>query len=384
MLKKRVLLFLIILPVSVATLMGVRFLKPVEVAALRYEKNLPVRIYGLGTLEVHTISKVGFKISGTLVKLEADHGDRVRKGEILALLDSAEQESRVAKALANVERARASILVAKAQEERARASLRHKEKLDWRRKNLAQKGVVSVEEADEKRSAVEVAQAELKLAQGDVASAQAALKDALAQLDLEKVILSQHTLVAPYDARVVARHKELGSVQVANDPLFTLMDPATIWAKVHVDEELAGSLKIGQPAEIRLRSAPGRIFQGQVKRIDIESDRASEERRVYVFFERLPEELHLGEQAEAVITVASIEVGCAVPANDIKEFNGSTGLIWTVVDGRLDLRRVSFGHRLLDGRYQILDELPSECTPVYRVPPEARIGARAVILGGEG
>lgn len=382
MFKKRYLLLL--LPLSVATILGMRLFKPVEVVALREEKNLPVQVYGLGTLEVHTLSKVGFKVPGTLVALHVDHGDRVRKGDVLARLDSAEQESRVAKALASVEKAKAAVLVAKAGEERARASLKFKEKLDWRRRSLAQSKAISEEEADEKRSAVEVAQAEVKLAEGDVASAQAALKDALAQLELEKVILSQHTLTAPYDARIVARQKELGSVLAANEPLFTLMDPTTIWAKVHVDEELAGSLRVGQPAEIRLRSAPGRIFQGRVERIDIESDRVSEERRVYVSFESLPEELHLGEQTEAVITVANIDKGFAVPGSEIRELNGSTGLVWTLSDGRLEERRVSLGYRLLDGRVQILGDYPKGCTPVLHVPSTARNGARAAVSQGVG
>jgi HlyD family secretion protein len=369
---------------SVAAVLGARFFfKPVEVVALRQDNNLAVQVYGLGTLEVHTISRVGFKVSGTLVKLNADHGDRVSKGEILALLDSAEQESRVAKASANVEKAKAAVLVAKAGKERARATLKFKEKVDQRRDGLARTGFISKEDAEEKRAAVEVAGAELKLTEGEVASALAALKDALAQLEFEKVLLSQHALLAPYDAQVMARHKELGSVQVANEPLFTLIDPNTVWAKVHVDEALAGSLQVGQPAEVRLRSAPGRTFGGQVKRIDIESDRVSEERRVYVSFDNLVEDLHLGEQAEAVITVANIEKGFAISGAEIQELNGTTGLIWAVADGRLDTHRVSLGQRLLDGRYQVLDELPRGCTPVASVPAGARKGAKAVIIERE-
>lgn len=381
--RKRILLLLLALPVAAAVIMGARSLKPVEVVALKNETDLPVQVYGLGTIEAHTISRIGFKVSGTLVELNADHGDRAGKGEVLALLDSAEQESRVAKATANIERSKAAVLVAEGNAERAKVNLRFKEKLDQRRDGLARKGFISQEDAEEKRTAVEVARAELKLAEGEVASAKAALKDALAQLQLERVLLSQHALAAPYDARVVARHKELGSVQVANEPLFTIMDPSTVWAKVHVDEALAGGLRVGQAAEVRLRSAPGRTFRGQVKRIDIESDRVSEERRVYISFDELPEDIHLGEQAEAVITVANIRNGLAVPGAEIQELNGSTGLIWAVNDGRLHTHRVSLGRQLLDGRYQVLDELPKGCIPVSNVPSHARKGARAVIVESE-
>jgi HlyD family secretion protein len=121
-----------------------------------------------------------------------------------------------------------------------------------------------------------------------------------------------------------------------------------------------------------------------VRRIDIESDRVSEERRVYVSFENPPEEYHLGEQAEAIITVAVLETASAVPGNEIREFDGATGRIWAVEKGRLSLRRVSLGHRLLDGRYQITEGLPPDCTPLVKVPEGAREGVRAVLRGDAG
>ncbi len=62
-------------------------------------------IFGLGTVEARVESKIGFKVSGILVDLEADVGDRVVKGAVLALLDSREQQ-------VQVERAKASIILA--------------------------------------------------------------------------------------------------------------------------------------------------------------------------------------------------------------------------------------------------------------------------------
>jgi HlyD family secretion protein len=251
----RATLFLLaLILVSTVVLVGWRLLKPIEVVALAPEKDVSVQVYGLGTLEVHTLSKIGFKVSESLASLNADHGDRVKKGEILAELDAAVQESRVVKAAANVERARAAVLVARAGQERTRVNLSHREKLLQRRLPMVQTGAVSIEDGEEDRHDVEVSRADLALANGEVVAAKAALKDAQAQLEIERVLLSEDLLEAPYDAEVVARHKELESIQTANEPLFTVMDPGTLWARVHVDEELAGNLRVGQGAEIRLRS----------------------------------------------------------------------------------------------------------------------------------
>lgn len=64
-----------------------------------------------------------------------------------------------------------------------------------------------------------------------------------------------------------------------------------------MDESRAGGVEVGQAAEVRLRSLPHETFAGHVARIDIESDRVSEERRVHVACDRCPPRFHLGEQA---------------------------------------------------------------------------------------
>ena len=51
----------------------------VEVAAIA--RDVPVRVFGLGTVEARVLSKVGFEVGATLVELKADHGDRVQARE---------------------------------------------------------------------------------------------------------------------------------------------------------------------------------------------------------------------------------------------------------------------------------------------------------------
>lgn len=132
--RNRLSLFLILLVlISTLVLFGWKLLKPSNVEALPPEKNVPVQVDGLGTLEVHTLSKIGFMISGVLVKLNADQGDRAKTGDIPAQLETAEQESRAGKAPANVEHAKVAILVARAGRDRARVTLSHRENLLQRR-----------------------------------------------------------------------------------------------------------------------------------------------------------------------------------------------------------------------------------------------------------
>ena len=81
-----------------------------------------------------------------------------------------------------------------------------------------------------------------------------------AQVEFAQAVLDNYTLHAPYDALVVARNLQLGSMPVPGQVVFTLVDPTTIWVLGYVDERQAGAIELGQSAEITLRSEPGRRY----------------------------------------------------------------------------------------------------------------------------
>ena len=75
---------------------GVLFLteRPLTVSVVQPEKDVALRIYGLGSVEARILSRVGFEVGAALTGLAADVGDRVVRGQELATLDPAEQEAR--------------------------------------------------------------------------------------------------------------------------------------------------------------------------------------------------------------------------------------------------------------------------------------------------
>lgn len=101
--------------------------RPIQVEVASVETKVPVRVFGLGTVEARVLSKVGFEVGATLVELDADHGDRVRKGQVLARLSAGEHKAKVAKARAALEIARVNIDRAAANLKKAQAVLAQKE-----------------------------------------------------------------------------------------------------------------------------------------------------------------------------------------------------------------------------------------------------------------
>ena len=206
---------------------------PVQVAYP--ERAVPITVFGLGTVEARVLSDVGFEVGATLIELNADHGDRVSKDTVLARLRDGEQTARVAKARAGVINSEATLTMARTVVDQARTVLAQRQQTNRRLKRLLANDTVSEEAAEDAQLQQDVAAAELAVALSDVDVAKARLADASAQLEFDNVLLDQHVLRAPYDAIVVKRHRELGSVLNAGETLFTLVDATTVWALAYVD-----------------------------------------------------------------------------------------------------------------------------------------------------
>ena len=332
--------------------------RPLTVAMLQPEREVVIKVFGLGTVEARVLSKIGFKVAGTLVNLQADHGDLVRVGQILARIENKEQKARLAKANAQLLSAEAAVQVATAAAGKSDAQFTQRAQTNRRRQELLAKQAASVESAEDAQLNESVAYADTLVTKSEIESAKAKLDDARAQVEYEAVILSQHELRAPFDGIIALRAKELGTILPAGEGLFTIVAPETVWMLAFIDEARSGDIQVGQPSEIKLRSLPQRIFKGRVERVGIESDRVNEERRIYVTCQDCPDDFYLGQQAEVFITTTVLSQALMIAEAAIEKFDGTGGTIWTVENGGLHRRRVTFGKRSLDGRVELTGGLP--------------------------
>jgi len=355
------------------------YFRPITVQAAQAESGVSVQVFGLGTVEARVTSKIGFKVSGVLVDLRADVGDHVAKDAVLARLDDREQRARTARAGAAVQQAEANLEKTNASVQKAQANYDNAKRISERRQALVESKTTSVETAETAHAVKDAAFGDLNLAKSDVMVAQAAIGDAKAQQQQETATLDFHTLMAPYDALVIARLKELGSALAAGEPVFTLIDPKSVWVLAYIDESKAGEIRVGEPAEIVLRSHPGQRYLGKVARIEPESDRVNEERRIQITFDRLPDDFNLGEQAEVYVTTVRLPQALLVPEVAIVGLTKDHGTVWTVEDGHMQQREVALGQRLLDGRYEITGGVPDKAAVVTQSRSGLRVGRAATI-----
>ncbi|HTO33123.1 MAG TPA: efflux RND transporter periplasmic adaptor subunit [Pararhizobium sp.] len=358
--KMAKLLAVAVLSAGAATAYMVLTSRPIAVPVASTERNVAIRVYGLGTVEARIVSKIGFQVGAAVTQLSADDGDAVTRGDLLAHLDKDVQVSRVARARAAAEGAAANLDKAEANVAKAVTVLAQRRAADERQQTLVGRNVSSHQMAEEAKRDGEVAAADLTIARTEVDVVRSQVADAAAALAYEQAILSQHELRAPFDGVVVERHAEAGTVVRAGDVIYTLMDPGSVWVLAYIDEERAGFLAVGQKADIRLRSMPHDVYHGRVARIGIESDRVNEERRVWIACEICPPRAFLGEQAEVMITVAELAEALLVPEDAISGFDGHRGRVNVVRDGRLAEIELTFGHKDQDARIEVVSGLPED------------------------
>ena len=117
-------------------------LRPVIVEVASVSTDVPVQVFGLGTVSARVQSNVGFKVAGVLVALDADSGDHVSAGSVLARLDAREVAAQLGQANAGVLQARASLVKAHADVTAAEANRANAAAVARRRSDTGQKSVM--------------------------------------------------------------------------------------------------------------------------------------------------------------------------------------------------------------------------------------------------
>ena len=144
-----------------------RFAREIPVRVAAPEQNVEVRVFGIGTIEAQIVSKVGFQIAGKVIAIEADQGDFVKAGALLAKLDDEAQRAKLQKSEAAQRQAAANLAKTQAQRERAEITYQQKKNVNARRQTLASRGSVSQEAAEDAQAAEEIALGDAKVIEAD-------------------------------------------------------------------------------------------------------------------------------------------------------------------------------------------------------------------------
>ncbi len=312
-----------------------------------------------GYVVARTKASVAAKLSGQLEFLGVSEGSHLRRGEVLARIESGDQQAALAQARAAQAQAQASL-------EQGRRDLE-------RAQRLATEQVLSPADLETARTHVDVLDAQLGQAR--------------AQVQLAEVNLENTRVRAPFDGTVLRKDAEVGEIvapasaggSLTRTSIVTMADLATLEVEVDVNEAYIAQIHNGHSAQITLDAYPDTSFAGRVRQVVPTADRQKATVLVKVsILDRDPRILpEMG--ARVVFRREPDRAGTAprrvlVPGDAVVRSGAAAG-VWVIDGDRVAMRTVVLG-AARGADLEVRDGLTGGERVVLRPPARLRPGAR--------
>lgn len=306
------------------------------------------------TLKGHNEAAIYARTNGYVQAWKKDIGDRVRQGDLLAVIDTPEVDQDLAQARATLTQVQ------------ARLALTQSSLARW--EGLRQSDAVSAQELDERRAAQQQAQADLAAAQANVRRLQ--------QLhDFGRI-------TAPFDGVVVRRNVEVGALVAAGSAtttreLFYLAQSEALRLTVAVPQAYAADIQVGKAVSIKLLERPQVPIQGVVKRVSGGLEVATRSLQVEVSVPNADGKLLPGAYVEVALPLSGSAKALLVPPNTLQFRQDGPRVAVVGGDEKVSLRAVKLG-RDLGRRVEVTSGLGPQDKVVLNPPDTIDEGERVL------
>ena len=220
--------------------------------------DLTVKVTATGTIQPTTQIDVSSETSGVVRAVNVDNNSLIKKGDVLAELDSERFKGQLKSLQASVESAKAKLAD-------TQATLKASELAYTRQISLQRRGLAITQD-------LESAQAAQQRAIAAVVSAQADIQVAIANLDLKQIDIDKSQILSPVDGIVLKRAVEPGQTVASSlqaPVLFTLAeDLKRMQLEADIDEADIGTVKLGQKANFTVDAFSGRDFPARIETVE--------------------------------------------------------------------------------------------------------------------
>ena len=307
-------------------------------------------ITATGTVNAVTMVLVGTQVSGTIKNIYADFNSPVKKGQVIARIDPATFEAQVGQA-------RANLLAAKANLEKAEAAFADSKRTMDRNKDLFSRDFIARSELDTSDTNYQTAKAQISAAKAQIAQTEAALRYA-------ETNLMYTDIVSPVDGIVVSRNVDAGQTVAASFQTPTLFTIAEDLTKMQIDSSVVeadiGRVNAGQTVEFTVDAYPDTAFKGVVSEVRnapiVVQNVVTYDAVIKVDNSGL--RLKPGMTANVSIIVSTMKGVLRIPNAALRfkpvgQIMGRTGEkgpgVWIIKDGKPELIKVAIG--ISDGNF---------------------------------
>lgn len=362
--------------------------RPVQVALAKRER-ITRAIEATGTLAARDRISLAMGVTGRLLEVKVDLGDRVRRGDVVARLDPSDLQIAVQQAMAALQQARTRLglppdgtseTVVENQTPTVRqasaALLESKLRRD-RAQQLFKQQLIPPSDLEAAQAAYQIAESRYQDAVEEIRNRQAQLAQRRADLEMARQQLSYAVLAAPADGAVVERLASAGQFIGANSPIASIVIIHPLRLRLPVPDRAAGRVRVGQRVRLKLDKESA-VHYGKVTRL---SPAIDEETRTLLVEAEVPNEsgvLRPGSFVRAEILAESEEPALLVPASALVTFAGIERVL-IVEQNKAVERSVKTGWRDTD-RLEILEGVSAGETVILK--PGNLSAGQAVIPRG--
>ncbi len=331
-----------------------------------------------GTLQAVTEAPILARADGYLNSSLVYLGDRVRAGQPLAEIDAPELDQQIRQAQAAIDQAQASLEQAQAALEQGKSNRDLAQVTADRWKALATQGIVSRQDNDQYQAQLVAQNANVQALEKAVLAQRSNVAASQANLTRLQDVTGYRVVKAPFDGVITLRNVDVGAlVTTGSTLLYRIAQSDTLRTYVNVPQGNAGSIHLGQPAQLTLSNFPGRRFLGKVTHTANALDPASRTMLVEVGVPNTDGALLPGMYAEVDLTGADPHPPLLVPAQALILRSDGAQVAMVDSDGIIHLRKVVIGRDYGD-RVEIIQGV-ADGTTIVSVPGEvAQEGARII------
>ena len=315
-----------------------------------------------GTVRARSAAVLSAKWMGYVREVKAQVGDRVRRGELLVVLDARDLDASSSRAASAREEVRAAFPEADSAVAAAKANLDLGQATFQRQRELYGKKSISDQEFDEASARLKAAQAAYEMARAKRVQLDAKLAQAEQELRATEVTRSYAEIQAPFAGIVTAKSVDPGNLAVPGAPLLTI-ERDGYRLEAAVEESKLGAIRLGQPVSVTLDGI-GLSWEARVAEIVPAVEAAS---RSYTVKIDLPAALAVrsGLFGRAAFQLGSRAV-LAIPAGAVTE-RGQLQSVFVADGGAARTRLITLGERVKD-QVEVLSGLHAGERVIFPVP----------------
>jgi len=296
----------------------------------------------LGELAPKASVAVMSRVSGRLREVLVERGDIVQSGQLLAVVDDENL-------LQQIQRAEASIAVARAGVSREEASRDNLEIQVQRFQRLHNESLISTQELQDMESRLRAATAQVELARAQVEQAEASLRDLKIQQDQTRVY-------SPLDGFAGTRYLDPGALVNPSVPIVSVIDVSRVKTVVPVPEGVLFEMRVGLSAKVTVDAFPGRTYHGRVPRISPFLDPNTRTADIEIEIANESGQLRPGMFARVSIESSKPQAVLAIPRAALLTRGNDKGVFLLDQDSLTRYRSISIG-RIQNDWVEVLDGL---------------------------